>query len=228
VIFHFKCLKANLRGGKGGTFLVGPGRHLALLRHWVATLVRTNTYETLKHRVFGDHILRMISSAPSNHIDSELLLALSIKREHSSQIHPRIAWRSCVSSIFLPLNELTRMNWNIAIVISDAERTFSFNAGNSTCTLTEKPVTACLGMFVSERLHQNRNVNCTFGRFVRQAKDKSSNRGFHLKITGKVQNTSNNLKEKRLKLQQIPQSSKIEFCMSFICIQAMHREVINL
>jgi len=26
-------LQANFRGGKGGTFMVGPGRHLALLRH---------------------------------------------------------------------------------------------------------------------------------------------------------------------------------------------------
>jgi len=25
-----------LRGGKGGTFMVGPGWHLALLRHWMA------------------------------------------------------------------------------------------------------------------------------------------------------------------------------------------------
>jgi len=27
IIFHFKFLQADLRGGKGGTFMVGPGRH---------------------------------------------------------------------------------------------------------------------------------------------------------------------------------------------------------
>jgi len=31
--FQLKFLQANLRGGKGGTFMIGPGRHLALLRH---------------------------------------------------------------------------------------------------------------------------------------------------------------------------------------------------
>jgi len=48
-IFHFKYL-ANLRGGKGGIFIVGPGWHLASLRHWVCT---TN-YEKnlLTHFVF--------------------------------------------------------------------------------------------------------------------------------------------------------------------------------
>ena len=32
--FHLKFLKANLRGGKGETFMVGPGRDSDLLRHW--------------------------------------------------------------------------------------------------------------------------------------------------------------------------------------------------
>jgi len=31
IFFHFKFLEANLRGGKGGTFMVGPGRHFASL-----------------------------------------------------------------------------------------------------------------------------------------------------------------------------------------------------
>jgi len=35
IFFYFKFLKANFRGGKGVTFIVGPGRHLASLRHWV-------------------------------------------------------------------------------------------------------------------------------------------------------------------------------------------------
>jgi len=33
--FHFKFLQANFWVGKGGTFMVGPGRHLASLRHCV-------------------------------------------------------------------------------------------------------------------------------------------------------------------------------------------------
>jgi len=83
------------------------------------------------------------------------------------------------------------MNWNNAIAINGAERAFPFNAGNSTCTLTEKPVTAYKGMFVSGGLQQKHNVNCTFGRFVQQAEETCSNRGFHLKVTGKVQNRNN-------------------------------------
>jgi len=35
MIFHFKVLRANLRSGKGGTFVVGLERHLAWLRRWV-------------------------------------------------------------------------------------------------------------------------------------------------------------------------------------------------
>jgi len=35
MIFHFKFLQGNLRGRNGGTFVVGPGRHLASLRHWI-------------------------------------------------------------------------------------------------------------------------------------------------------------------------------------------------
>ena len=38
VFFHFKFLYANLRSGKGGTFMVGPGRPLASLRHWATAL----------------------------------------------------------------------------------------------------------------------------------------------------------------------------------------------
>jgi len=41
IFFHFKLLKTNLRGGKGGTFMVGPGRHLASLRHWLIRLLVT-------------------------------------------------------------------------------------------------------------------------------------------------------------------------------------------
>jgi len=33
-----------LRGGKGGTFMVGPGRHLASLRHWLELL---NSFQKL-------------------------------------------------------------------------------------------------------------------------------------------------------------------------------------
>jgi len=36
VFFHFKFLQANFRGEKGGNFMVGPGRHLASLRHCVS------------------------------------------------------------------------------------------------------------------------------------------------------------------------------------------------
>ena len=39
--FHLKSLQANLRGGKGGTFMIGPGRHLASLRHWMAPGARS-------------------------------------------------------------------------------------------------------------------------------------------------------------------------------------------
>ena len=38
IFFHFKLL-SNLRGGKGGTFLVGSGQHLALVRHWVCLTI---------------------------------------------------------------------------------------------------------------------------------------------------------------------------------------------
>jgi len=34
VFSHFKFFQANFRGEKGGNFVVGPGRHLASLRHW--------------------------------------------------------------------------------------------------------------------------------------------------------------------------------------------------
>jgi len=34
IFSHFQFLQENVRGGKGGTFMVGPGRHLTLLRHW--------------------------------------------------------------------------------------------------------------------------------------------------------------------------------------------------
>jgi len=33
IFFHFNFLQANLKGGKGGSFMFGPGQHLALLRH---------------------------------------------------------------------------------------------------------------------------------------------------------------------------------------------------
>jgi len=33
--FHLKFLQAILRGGKGGTLMIGPGQHLVLLRHWM-------------------------------------------------------------------------------------------------------------------------------------------------------------------------------------------------
>jgi len=33
MIFHVKFVYANLWSEKGSTFMVGPGRHLALLRH---------------------------------------------------------------------------------------------------------------------------------------------------------------------------------------------------
>jgi len=35
IFLHLKFLQANLRGGKDSTFMVGPGRHLASLRHWL-------------------------------------------------------------------------------------------------------------------------------------------------------------------------------------------------
>ena len=35
VFLHFNILSANLSGGKGGTFMVNPGRHLTSLRHWL-------------------------------------------------------------------------------------------------------------------------------------------------------------------------------------------------
>jgi len=35
--FHFKFLQANFRGEKGGNFMVGPGRYLPSLRHWIQT-----------------------------------------------------------------------------------------------------------------------------------------------------------------------------------------------
>jgi len=35
VSFHFKFLQEHFRGGKGGTFMVGPGRPLASLRHYM-------------------------------------------------------------------------------------------------------------------------------------------------------------------------------------------------
>jgi len=37
--FHLTILEANLRGGKDGTFMVGLGRHVALLRHCVHLLL---------------------------------------------------------------------------------------------------------------------------------------------------------------------------------------------
>jgi len=41
--FHFKFLQANVRGEKGGNFVVGPGRHLASLRHCsVGKIIRLN------------------------------------------------------------------------------------------------------------------------------------------------------------------------------------------
>jgi len=43
IFFHFKFLKANLRGGKGGTFIVGPGQHLASLCHCAQTKVSAIT-----------------------------------------------------------------------------------------------------------------------------------------------------------------------------------------
>jgi len=35
MIVHFKFLQANLSDGKEGTFMDGPGRQLASLRHWL-------------------------------------------------------------------------------------------------------------------------------------------------------------------------------------------------
>jgi len=40
-------LKANLRGGKGSTFMVGPGRHLASLRHYTDLLCKLNYHDCL-------------------------------------------------------------------------------------------------------------------------------------------------------------------------------------
>jgi len=39
IFFHFNFLQANLRSGRGGTFMVGPERHLALLRHWICLFI---------------------------------------------------------------------------------------------------------------------------------------------------------------------------------------------
>jgi len=36
VYFLFKILLANFRGEKGSSFMMGPGRHLASLRHCTA------------------------------------------------------------------------------------------------------------------------------------------------------------------------------------------------
>jgi len=36
IFFHFKFLQEHFRGEKGCNFMVGPGRHLASLRHWIA------------------------------------------------------------------------------------------------------------------------------------------------------------------------------------------------
>ena len=42
--FHLKFLSANLRGGKGSTFMVGPGRHLASLRHWAYVFIPMHAF----------------------------------------------------------------------------------------------------------------------------------------------------------------------------------------
>jgi len=41
ILFYFKFLNANLKGRKGGTFVVSPGRHLTSLRHCWQPIVFT-------------------------------------------------------------------------------------------------------------------------------------------------------------------------------------------
>jgi len=43
IFFHSKFFYANSWGRKGGTFMVGPGRHLASLRHYLTPLNKFTT-----------------------------------------------------------------------------------------------------------------------------------------------------------------------------------------
>jgi len=59
IFLHLKFLKANLRGRKGGTFMVSPGRHLASLRHCKQVHLRIslgskNLYSELAHSLIDE------------------------------------------------------------------------------------------------------------------------------------------------------------------------------
>jgi len=45
IFFHFKFLQPNFRGGKGGTFVIGPRRHLTSLHYWYCHLKSISYYK---------------------------------------------------------------------------------------------------------------------------------------------------------------------------------------
>jgi len=57
MIFCFKLLLTNLRGGKGGTFMVGPGRHLGPLHHCCRSYVNV-VIVSLIHVIEATHSIQ--------------------------------------------------------------------------------------------------------------------------------------------------------------------------